>query len=398
MSVRNREQKTIDEHKRPKNILWLIIVILVIFISCTLAWRFAFYKSPREQLAAIEAANAIPDSENAAILYLQILEDYNKTDTSAFKIPPTLEKAAKEGPWLSKDDIELAGWLKQFQQIIENLIHASRLEKCRFPISISSADDFTILTPRWSIHKLGLILLGTANNDLAEGRIEQTLEKYICCIHIGRHYRQLPLDLDFIFGMLLEDLSMQQIRHLIMSDNLTEEQIKTIETALPQSDEQWNNDWEMVCHIEKLVRRLAPPTLISTGWLNKFRELWYYRTVDIKPNRKREYLKLLADRRGSQILVALRQYKNKNGNWPEKLAEIKPFLIDEDILIDPQNKGSFVYKLKDNGFILYSIGLNKIDENGQKKDPADDRQIWPLQAPQTQTQNTNATQNDPSME
>ena len=57
-----------------------------------------------------------------------------------------------------------------------------------------------------------------------------------------------------------------------------------------------------------------------------------------------------------------------------------------------------MYKLKDNGFILYSIGLNKIDENGQKKDPADDRQIWPLQAPQTQSQNINTKNSDPNME
>ena len=113
---------------------------------------------------------------------------------------------------------------------------------------------------------------------------------------------------------------------------------------------------------------------------------------------KELYLRLLTDRQGTQILVALRQYKNKNGKWPETLDELKPFLNSDDIIVDPQNKGSFVYKLKDGNFILYSTGLNAIDENGQKKGPADDWPIWPLNNPKTQSQNTETVQNDPNME
>ena len=74
-------------------------------------------------------------------------------------------------------------------------------------------------------------------------------------------------------------------------------------------------------------------------------------------------------------MLALRRYKNMKGYWPQSLHEIKP-MVTEDVLIDPQNNGSFVYKRTDEDFILYSRGKNNIDEAGNKTD-ADDWPIWP---------------------
>jgi hypothetical protein len=96
----------------------------------------------------------------------------------------------------------------------------------------------------------------------------------------------------------------------------------------------------------------------------------------------------MAGRRGSRLLIALKRYKNKNNNWPESLDAIRP-LAPEEIFIDPINNDSFVYKLTEEDFTLYSKGKNNIDEDGQYNstwDPntfegtveEDDRLIWPL--------------------
>ena len=46
-------------------------------------------------------------------------------------------------------------------------------------------------------------------------------------------------------------------------------------------------------------------------------------------------------------------------------------------LTDPLNGDSYFYEAQKDGFILYSKGLNGIDENGKRKGDADDWLFWP---------------------
>jgi len=101
--------------------------------------------------------------------------------------------------------------------------------------------------------------------------------------------------------------------------------------------------------------------------------------------------------KGCQISIALRRYKNMNGRWPQTLDAIRSSL-SEEILTDPLNDGSFVYKLRDDGFRLYSKGRNNIDDGGKSdkrgepKTGADDWLMWPPKSHKTNEENTNAEQ------
>ncbi len=89
------------------------------------------------------------------------------------------------------------------------------------------------------------------------------------------------------------------------------------------------------------------------------------------------YLRSLAMRRGSRALVALRQYHNQHGTWPDSLDSIRPY-VPAEALVDPQNNGSYVYGLTQDSFRLYSRGPNGKDEEGHyKQDGPDDLSIWP---------------------
>jgi hypothetical protein len=99
----------------------------------------------------------------------------------------------------------------------------------------------------------------------------------------------------------------------------------------------------------------------------------------------------MADKRGCQIIIALRRYKNKTGRWPESLDDVKD-LASTEIFVDPINNSSFVYKLTDDNFTLYSKGKNNIDENGEYQDGADDRLIWPPRSRKTQEKKADAEQ------
>ena len=112
------------------------------------------------------------------------------------------------------------------------------------------------------------------------------------------------------------------------------------------------------------------------------------------------YHRVMADQKGSRLLIALRRYKNTNGRWPEGLDDIKS-LAPAEIFVDPVNDDSFVYKLTEEDFTLYSNGKNNIDENGEynstwdpisfeSKVEEDDRLIWPLKSHKTKEGNSDA--------
>ena len=111
----------------------------------------------------------------------------------------------------------------------------------------------------------------------------------------------------------------------------------------------------------------------------------YYKVHDI-------YLQSIADQRGCQIIIALRRYKNKNGAWPQSLDDIKNLTAAEN-LIDPLNNDSYVYRLTEENFTLYSKGKNNLDENGksdrcsEKVTGADDLLIWPSRSSKTKEEN-----------
>jgi len=94
------------------------------------------------------------------------------------------------------------------------------------------------------------------------------------------------------------------------------------------------------------------------------------------------YLRITSDNKAARIIIALRRYKNEHGLWPDNLEDVKA-LAPPELFVDPINNDSFIYRLTEDGFTLYSKGKNNIDENGDRrtKKPdgtyTDDFLIWP---------------------
>ena len=84
------------------------------------------------------------------------------------------------------------------------------------------------------------------------------------------------------------------------------------------------------------------------------------------------YPKRLLQRRGTRVLIALKEYYIANGRWPANLDAIRAG-VPTEALIDPQNNGSFVYERAGETFTLYSKGKNGTDNDGHKSlSPAGD--------------------------
>ena len=357
--------------------------IAIIIITVCLGLLFMFitqYKTVEQRLAAIDAARTIPDAENAAILYNQLRKDFNNFALPSHFVYPY--DPARMQPWFSKDYPELAKWFEERQEITARLLQINKYEKCWFPIPKYKEDFFTTMDRLRTMRVMTFYLIRLANNDIAENRIKQGLEKYTCTIRIGRHNRQQPSDTSFITGISIESLALARMRYCILHSDLTEEHLQIIKKALTQSNEEQTQNWENMIEVENLYAKQTPLLDRLKTWLQNRRN--QRPTFDVAHEIR---TRLLADRHGNHILILLRNYKDKTGIWPQSLDELQP-LADEEIFIDPQNTCSFIYKTTEEDFILYGRGPNKIDEGGRfHLDGGDDWLIWPRKIPQTKEKN-----------
>ncbi|MFQ5412794.1 MAG: hypothetical protein ACE5EC_10880, partial [Phycisphaerae bacterium] len=93
-----------------------------------------------------------------------------------------------------------------------------------------------------------------------------------------------------------------------------------------------------------------------------------------------------ASRRATQLTYAIHLHHARTGHWPATLDDLPPRYTDT-ARTDPFTKNDFVYRLTENGPLLYSSSENGIDDGGahhrrwgDRKDEADDDHVfWPPQ-------------------
>ncbi|MHC4397540.1 MAG: hypothetical protein ACYS1A_18005 [Planctomycetota bacterium] len=345
MAEEKAKKKKPESGKRMRKWIWYVaIAILALAIGCYFLFKTGLldFQTVDEQLAAIEAAHAIPDAENAAIIYNQLLQDEP---------------------------------LKDRQDIIFTLLLASKKEKCRFPI-ITKPQQMKVQMVRLNaMRRWSRLLISAANNDIAEGRIDAGIQKCHCIIKMGNHLCQQPVLVHYLVGIAVEALASNGMKTIILQGETTENHLKIIEAAIPQTKDNWAEVSSRIIEFEKLYERKSVSLFKRASW---WLQQQFGSTGDVFDRTREIYLRLLADRRGNRILIALRRYKNKNDRWPESLDVIQSSLQAE-IFVDPFNNGPFVYKLTEENFTLYSKGKNNIDEGGKRDNEsgADDWQIWP---------------------
>jgi hypothetical protein len=358
---------------RSSRLKLLLISVAVITIICFLAWQSCLWNSTSidKQLAAIEAAIAIPDAENAAVYYTRFLTDPNYgsilDDLAGYSPSAYCE------PWANSEHPELAAELKTQSKFIQTLLDISEMRRARFPIHLDpGSDSWQILG---DMRKLTFILSWAAANDLAEGRIEAGFRKYQCQLKLARHLQQQPATYYRLLGIAIEAAAFGNIKRAVIQDDITTEQLRSLEKILETSRNQDEVDAEIAAKVNRLIHDKELSQMSIPG---RLRQMWFGRKEQREQERKRQliYLRLEAARRAIQIFIALRRYKEKAGTWPETLEQIEPKL-SEQMLIDPQNNGPFIYKLDGDDFIFYSKGPNNIDEGGSKSGSADDWLLWP---------------------
>ncbi len=352
----------------------ILIGVVVVAIVCCLMWKAGLldFRSVDDKLAAIDAELAIPDAGNAAVYYRRFFTDPNN-EAILYDLSDYTPSAYCE-PWADIEHPELAAELKKNRAFIQTLLDISEMQEARFPVDIAPGPDSWQMAR--DMRKVIFVLSWAGANDLAEDRADAAHSKYKCQMQLARHFSQQPGTYHKIFAMAFEATVYKNIRMALMRDETTPEHLRSLESILEIPMDRGEGHARIAARIDSLLDEKERSQMSTVELL---KHLWLGRKTRKQQEqaRHKSRLRLEAIRRATPILIALRRHKEMTGAWPETLEQIEPKL-PEQMLIDPQNNGPFVYKHDGDDFVFYSKGPNGIDESGIASRPADDYPIWPL--------------------
>ena len=72
-----------------------------------------------------------------------------------------------------------------------------------------------------------------------------------------------------------------------------------------------------------------------------------------------------AEREGVRAMIAVELYRAERGVWPMDLSQLTPAYIEREP-VDPYTGGPLRYWFEDHGYVLYSVGLDRIDNGGHE--------------------------------
>ncbi len=206
-----------------------------------------------EEIAVHEAKYAIPDEENAAIIYNKLLQDYDPKKMGLKFLRPGVRKIVLSGPWISEDYPKLAQWLHGHENTIRILPQACRIQTCRFPSNFKLAvTDKLQINRNTALKSWAVLLLLSGNNDIAEGSLDQGLLKYVCALQIADHLYQQKRIIDFLIGFGIEGLALPPIDRLVIEGQLNDKQFKIVSDNLKNLENNWCLDFSQCLEYDKL--------------------------------------------------------------------------------------------------------------------------------------------------
>jgi len=376
--LKNNENKKVS--KKSKKYFLLIISLCFVFILFFILYKSFFYTSAEEQLAAIEASRAIPDSENAAVYYNMFLTDSNNIAVLD-ELFNNYAQASHYLPWKSDSNPEGSAILQEHHLFFENFAEISKIPKAR--ISFDSSD---FLNKRIYVYfrKIAFILSWAGANDIGDGRIDEAINKFTSQVMIGCHLNQQPVKINKQVGIAIESVGLKNIRDLTMYEDITKEQLKLLDTIVSETQNYIGQDKELEDKIEKLLNAAQSKNKTFITRIKMWFTNLQTRNTE-EEDWQKHLLRRISTQRASRIMIALKLYQKQNSRWPQTLNEIESSLPKENFT-DAMNNSDFVYKLLDDSFIFYSKGLNNIDDNN--KTGSNDIIFWSPPKSQSLEKNT----------
>jgi hypothetical protein len=362
------------------------------------------------------------DAENAAYIILNAIGYYNEPND--FDRIPVIVKAniPARGERLPDDVLKLIFTnISENKQSLDELHKISFLEHSRYPIDLSLGVN-TRLDHFTGVQKCFILLQCEALYAAENEDPNQALNSIESIFGIARSFEAEPLYISQIVRLNYESMAVSTLEYVIRRMNFNNEQLIELERLLKEAED--SSGIKRAFTSERYIRlRLcenpavfpidilegnvpAQPVLEVYQWLglldraalvylrfdkeftNAFelplhKQIEAFRAIEEEFNKSGlpDFLRLkvssfselvslnvktIAQLRIARVALSVQRYRLKNGKLPESLNNLVPYYV-ESIPLDPFDGQHIRYKKLDSGYVMYSIGDDKIDDGGKER-------------------------------
>lgn len=247
----------------------VIVLIVWVFLPETEeGWRPYVFE---EEVAELEAKYAVADAENAALIYTELLEQWQRDDPNEPNIHDEQYAMPVREKWLRAERPAMAAWLDYHRGTIEGLIIASKMEKCAFPIRVDPAGFSQTMDRLAPMRQLVYLLVTAANNDLAEGGANEAVEKWMAILRMSRHLNQQHTLVEMLVANAIEALAIREFKEFIVEEDAADSYLAEIETAISGIEGDWSIDFLRALEGEKLFAKTTLGSIYEVNERGKVR-------------------------------------------------------------------------------------------------------------------------------
>jgi hypothetical protein len=230
---------------------------------------------------------------------------------------------------------------------------------CSVPTAVAMNDISVVLTNLACFKVLAHLLAEEGRVAEQENRIGDAARSYVDCIHMGNEISRGGFIINHMVGIACGAIGANPLAKLVPA--LSCEQARPVIDELEKIDAS-SVTWEEVKRNENALighefRKTANPIRWLIGW-------WQSRPARGRSERRHNIM--LAHTRLLHVELALRCYQAEQGRPQQDLQELVPKYLHR-VPLDPFSltQQSVSYRPKGTNWLLYSIGMDRVDDGGQ---------------------------------
>jgi hypothetical protein len=407
MNLQPTELGNVSKGRKPlgrRIVKWTICVVAAMVVMARVAWgvsdtvtatgveaEIAKLKAAGQPVTFAEWQKSLPpvaEANDAAPFYKAAFALYQKStwDEKARDLlerlkPPTTQPATSPAP----SDAEVKEVLAANAAVLEKVDLGSARPQCAYDFDLSQGAIDVVLPDLAAWRALTRLLQLRTIWLTRQGQVNEAVSSLVSSFRLLRIADRWPTLIASLVKMSCAALYVNAIPAILEAGPLSDPQLAAIESALAQADPTVGMEriWavERIYILEKWHESLEKGPGTPTGDSMVVQELQKYRqcmeaahkgwpeAFDLVQNTAlaSKAFALLGHSAGlvrsAQVAVMVERYRLAKGRLPASLKELRDF-VGHDLPADPFTGKDLIYKVQGKGFMVYSVGENKVDDGG----------------------------------
>ena len=372
----------------------------------------------------------VPDEENAAEVYAEAWDAWDDVPEPARRQMDDLN--GRREPWDDADMALARDLLNEAEEVIDLLKKAAAMKRCRFPIDYDGPAYAVLLPHLRRMQQMARVMSFSARTHLVEGKAKDAVDDCVTLLRMSRATRGQSILITRLVEIAVASMAHKRLQQVMDKLELPDGVLRKLERELADFDDrkpfvrsmqgercmgidlvtQMAKDPTVLQRVmgkkptlgDRLKAMFARPMVHAMGvrylavmgkyvvyagkpW-HEVKEKVAEVDEEIRKAKRDPNNALVAAltpalgkaakandagiARGgcARIAVALRRFRLKHKRYPDKLAALVPEFLKK-LPKDPFSGRDYVYRREGKGFVVYSVGGNGIDDDGDDQRATD---------------------------